>query len=387
MSPLHTALSVEVAVPAVALEYSHLVLREPLAVADGRVALDVTHGAHAGDDARHGGMAQDIAERYLGYVVLARPELGDDGLHALVDFLFAVAAEVVVAEIAFFEGDIGRDPARQGTLIERHPDYDADVVLQAGGKELVLRALVEDVVDHLHCVYRASLDEPHRVRRLVVVYGDAESADLTFPFQVLDRLEPVPLADPVILPDVELLHVDGVQPQVGEALLRTLLYVISGERLLWGYAIGSGPHPVLRRDLGRDVDGLVPLLDYLPHEPLAVSLAVGQGRVYEIETEVHGPVQGLQRFLILRAEPGVAGDAPGPVAYLRYFQARPAERSVVHAASIYTACRMVSHCVTTTGVSRNRWPYLAPPRTTAWGIRCRLGRRKLSRRRRWRTAK
>jgi hypothetical protein len=119
---------------------------------------------------------------------------------------------------------------------------------------------------------------------------------------------------------VELLHVDGVQSEVGEALLRTLPNVISGERFFRGDALGSGPDPVLRRDLGGDVDGLVPILDDLPYEPLAVTLSVSQGRVYEVETKVYGPVKGLQRFLILRAKPGVAGDAPSPVAYLRYLQ-------------------------------------------------------------------
>ena len=35
--------------------------------------------------------------------------------------------------------------------------------------------------------------------------------------------------NPVVLPDVQLLDVDGIKPEVGEALLRD---VISGERLL-----------------------------------------------------------------------------------------------------------------------------------------------------------
>jgi hypothetical protein len=99
-------------------------------------------------------------------------------------------------------------------------------------QETVLRALVEDVVDHLDSICRAGLDEPHRVGCLVVVYGDAESPDLTFPLEVLYRLQPIPITDPVVLSDVELLHVNGVQPQVGEALLRTLPNVISGERFV-----------------------------------------------------------------------------------------------------------------------------------------------------------
>src|SRR5215212_4158074 len=279
---MQIASSVEVAVPTVVLKYLHLLLGESLAVADRHVALDVADGAHAWDDGRDCRMAQDVAERYLGYLILARPELGDDGQHAVVDLLFAPVSEVVVAEISLFEGGIGCDPARKGALVEGYPDYDADVVLLAGWQETVLRTLVEDVVDHLHRINRAGLDEPHGVRRLVVVYGDAESADLAFPLQVLDRLEPIPITDPVVLPDMELLHFDGLQSEVGEALLGTLPDVISWERFLGGDTLRSGPDSILRRNLGCDVDSLVALFDQLPYEPLAVSIPVRQGRVYKI---------------------------------------------------------------------------------------------------------
>jgi hypothetical protein len=52
-------LGVEVAVPAVVLEYIHLLFWESLTIGDGHVALDVAHGAHAWDDGRDGGMAQE----------------------------------------------------------------------------------------------------------------------------------------------------------------------------------------------------------------------------------------------------------------------------------------------------------------------------------------
>src|ERR671913_895381 len=136
------ALSIEITVPAMVLEYLHLILRESLTVADSHVALDVADGAHARDDGRDGRMAQDVAECYLGYLVLARPELGDDDPHAVVDLLLAFAAEVVVAEISPFESGIRGDPTRQGALVEGYPDYHADVVLLASWKEPVLRTLI-----------------------------------------------------------------------------------------------------------------------------------------------------------------------------------------------------------------------------------------------------
>ena len=85
-------------------EASHLVIGQ--AVGDGHVPLDVADRAHAGD---HGGdrrVAEDVAQRYLRNLLLGYAELGDDSLYALVDFLFTVTAEVVVAEIVLIEGGV-----------------------------------------------------------------------------------------------------------------------------------------------------------------------------------------------------------------------------------------------------------------------------------------
>src|SRR5215212_11134953 len=180
--PIHQiGLGVEVAVPAVRLQALNLVIGQALAVADGHVPLDVADRAHARDHSGYRRVAEDVAQRHLRDLVLGDAELGDDGSHALVDLLLAAAAEVVVAEVVLVEGDLRRDPAGQRTFIERNPYDNADVVLPAGGKELVLWALVEDVIDHLHRVNYARLYEPHGVGRLVVVYGDAEEADLALP--------------------------------------------------------------------------------------------------------------------------------------------------------------------------------------------------------------
>ncbi len=62
----------------------------------------------------------------------------------------------------------------------------------------------------------------------MVVDRDAEEADLPVPFQLLDRLEPVALADPLVRPDVELLDVDRVQAEVAQALLGGLDHSAAG---------------------------------------------------------------------------------------------------------------------------------------------------------------
>src|SRR5215207_5498464 len=330
--PLDSGSEVEVAHPAVGFEALHLILGQSPAVAYPHVPLHVSDRAHPRDNGRYGRVAQDVAERDLRHLVLGDAELGDDGPYPLVDLLLAVAAEVVVAEVALLEGGLRRDPPGQGALIKRHPHDDADVVLLTGREQFVLRTLVEDVVDHLHRVHHARLYELYGVLRLVVVYRDAEEADLALPLQVLYRLQPVPLADPLVGPDVELLHVYCLETEVPQARLRALPYVVRRKGLARVQPAGRRPHPVLRRYLRRDVDGLVSLFSDPANEPFAVALSVGEGGVYEVEAEVYGPVQRPERLFVLGAEPLALSDAPRPVADLRDLQSRPAEPPVVHAA-------------------------------------------------------
>src|SRR5918998_3284031 len=265
---------VEVAHPAVGLELLDLIFGQSAAVPDGHVALHVGHRAYAGNHGRDGGVAENVAQGYLRYLVLGNPELRGHRSHPIVHVPFAVAPEVVVPEVALVEGCIRRDTSGQGTLVERNPDYDPDAVLLTDGQQPVLRALVEDVVDHLHRVDHARLDEPDGVLGLVVVYGDAEKADLAVPLEFVDGLQPVPASDPVVLPNVELLHVQGVEPEVSQALLGALPDVVPGEHLPHRNAVGGRPDPVFRRDLRGDVYPLAALREDLAHEALALSPAV-----------------------------------------------------------------------------------------------------------------
>ena len=124
----------------------------------------------------------------------------------------------------------------------------------------------------------------------MIVYGDAEEADLALVLQVLDRFEPVTLANPLVLPDVELLDGYRLEPQVRQARLGTLPNLRVGEDLIRAQARGGRPDPVHRRYLRGDVDGLVPLFHHPAYEPLGVPIPVGERRVYKVEAEVYGPV-------------------------------------------------------------------------------------------------
>src|SRR5918999_1947353 len=225
------ASAVEVALPAVGVQPLDVLGRQPAAVAGGRVALDVADRAHAGDHGRDGVGREHIAQRGLRDLLARDAEVVDDRLHAFGDLLLAVAVEVARAEVALGELTVLVDRARQAALVERDAREHADVVLLDGREQLVLRALVEDVVDHLHGVDEAGADEGERRRGLVVVDRHAEVADLALLLERVDRLAPVALLEPVVVPDVELLHVDRLEPEVAQAGLRALADVRARERV------------------------------------------------------------------------------------------------------------------------------------------------------------
>jgi hypothetical protein len=113
---------------------------------------------------------------------------------------------------AFRERGVRGDPAGEAALVEGDPDDDADDVLGAGGKQVLLRGLVERVVDDLDRVDVAAAHQVQGVVRLVVVDRHAEEPDLPLPLEILDGLQPVAAVHPLVAPDVELEQVERLQP-------------------------------------------------------------------------------------------------------------------------------------------------------------------------------
>ena len=102
---------------------------------------------------------------------------------------------------------------------KRHARDDANALSRAHVEQHVLGRLVEDVVDHLHGVDEVGLERLQHVLGLPAVDADAERADLAGAFQILGRPLPPVIAGPAVVPDVELLEIDDVAAQVGEAAI------------------------------------------------------------------------------------------------------------------------------------------------------------------------
>jgi hypothetical protein len=299
-------------------------------ITDRHVALHVAHAAHPGDHRGHGRLGEHEAQRRGGHVVNVDAQVVHDRIDAVLHLLLAIAAEVLVAKVALGEGAVGPDAAGEAALVERHAHDHADVVLAHGGEEPLECRLVEDVVDHLHGVRDAALDDPERAVGLVVVDRDAEEADLALLLERLDCVLPVALAEPLVAPHVELLQVERLQPQIVEGALGEAAQVLAREHVLHAAALGRRPGEVLGRDLAGHVHLLGAVAHDLADQPLAVAVAVCGSRVDEVEPQIDRAVESPDRLVVLGALPLNAADAPGSVADLGHLEARLAESAPLH---------------------------------------------------------
>ena len=192
-------------------------------------------------------MTQDVAQGDLWQLFNGDPQIGDDVLDVLVHFLLAITPEVVTTEILRIKAAFGGNCTCETTFVEGNTHDDPDVVLLAGGKERVFRALVKHVVDDLNRIHEAGFDQSERVVRLMIVDRDPEKANLPLLFKSLDGLSPVTLPKPLIVPDMELLNIKCLGPKISQTLLGTCLDV-GARKGLFDWDAGQGrPLAILGR--------------------------------------------------------------------------------------------------------------------------------------------
>src|SRR5690606_34505068 len=138
-------------------------------------------------------------------------------------------AEVEVAPVPLRPGALPRQVAGQRPLVERNPSDHRHVQLAAHRKQLVLRCLIEDVVDHLDSVDESGPDRIDAVPWLPPVEAQADSFDQPLHPQVVYDPLPSLVLRPGVFPDVELKQVYAIDAEVVEALLRVFPDVVGRE--------------------------------------------------------------------------------------------------------------------------------------------------------------
>src|SRR5690242_1570052 len=203
----------------------------------------------------------------------------------LYDLFLVVAPEIECPEILRIESDGLRDRSRETALIQRHAREHSNIHALRGGKQVLLRALIEDAVDYLHRVYQAGIDDLQRGIRIVIVDGNTDSAHLPGFLEVLESPPPLVPVDPLGTPDVELLQVDRLQAEVAQALISALENVVVGKYLFDADAAARWPLLVLRRHFGGYEDLLLRVAHYAADQLLTMPIAICKRRVDEIEPQ------------------------------------------------------------------------------------------------------
>jgi len=164
------------------------------------------------------------------------------------DLALAVSPEVRLTKFTCLKLCPFSDCARQSAFIQRHACQNSYALLLAKREEPLLRARVEDVVDHLHGIDEAGLDGGDAVFRFPAIDADAEEADEAFGLQALGDFEEMFIVGPAIFPDVELKNVNRIGAELFEDFAGVFEDVFGGEDILiFGAGLGR-PVAVFRRN-------------------------------------------------------------------------------------------------------------------------------------------
>src|SRR6266404_5635392 len=164
-------------IPSMFREFSQQIVREPAGIARRDVGIDMRELAHAGNDRANDWVAKDKAQSHLRHADSS--SLGDwfEGVGALDTGDQVFRYEVNIAPVAFRPLAFFSERAGQRAFVKWHAGNYRRIHLDAGREKIILRTLIEDVVDHLHRINQTALHRAYGVPGFPAVDADADSFD------------------------------------------------------------------------------------------------------------------------------------------------------------------------------------------------------------------
>src|SRR5207248_1659227 len=101
----------------------------------------------------------------------------------------------------------GHLPA-EAAFIEGDTDDHTDIHFLAKREKFVLGRLVEDAVNHLHCIDQPGANGLDSVLRFPAIQAEAEVANGSVSFELLDRLAEIGIVCPCISPHMKLKQIN-----------------------------------------------------------------------------------------------------------------------------------------------------------------------------------
>ena len=161
--------------------------------------------------------------------------------------------------------------------------------------------------------------------------------------QILQGAPPFVAADPLRIPDMQLLQIDLLQLQVPQARVGALHHVVVRKDLADPDSRTRRPDLILRRHFGRHVHAMWRILHHAAHQLLAVAISVSERGVDEIQSQLKGAPQRGDRFVVGSSQPHRPADAPGPVPDLTDLDACLPKLAITHSTSVIDRCPAAAH--------------------------------------------
>src|SRR6266404_2012480 len=212
-------------VPAMLREFSQQIVREPPNITGRDIGIDVRELAHAGDNRAHHRVAENEAQSHLRHADADFRRNRLESFGALNTWNQVFRDEVDVAPVAFRPLALFGESAGQRAFVERHSGDHRRVHLDAGREKIILRILIEDVVDHLHRINQAALHCAHAIPGLPPIDADADCFNYSSTAKLVHLFRPAIVFGPGILPHMELDQIETIQAGVLQAAMDILVYV------------------------------------------------------------------------------------------------------------------------------------------------------------------
>ncbi len=185
------------------------VLVQGASVARGNILCDVLRLAHSHDRGADHRIRKDETQCHLWQSHFVRQNLLQ--FFHVADRLWQILrAEISGPPIAFRKARLQRHLPAQAAFVKGNARDHAHVQFLANGEKFVFRRLIEDVVDDLHCIDKASPQRLDSVFRFPPVDAEAEVLNPLIAFQPFYRRTKFRVVGPCVGPDVKLQQVDRI---------------------------------------------------------------------------------------------------------------------------------------------------------------------------------
>src|SRR5260370_18478709 len=212
---------------------------------------------------------------------------------ALMRSVQVFCVKVLGTPVAFWEFCFWSELSAQAPIIQGNSGNDSYIQLLANREEFILRGLIEDVVNHLHCIHESGAKSAYSVLRLPAIEAYSKGANDSVTLELRDGFVKLLFVCPTVVPHMELEQVNGISLKFFADQVCVFENMVCREYIAIGIFRRCRPLAVFRRDLGGSVETLTRgPAQCFSQEGVAFTIPVRPGAIQKIAAyiccELHG---------------------------------------------------------------------------------------------------